>query len=312
MSLIHQVLQDIDNREARTEQPGNGYAAEKASSRGGLVWLIVLVLVGLMLATYLRPDLFNLNLLFSGGQEALPQTTGVAAPSVQETAEKPPVTESTLPQTLAPVTVNLTAASAAQPQSAVVRPAAVSAASVSGIVSPEPRQTITADRTETKPAKGSVVVTQKERAARDLYKRAVTSYQEGDYASTLSLLNQALMRANEPDYLTLKARVYVDQGALEQFLDIYRSNSGLEDPSWLKVVAPGLHIFRLYPQAAAQYGKLTQIYPRQAEWAMARFQALKDAGEIQAARSELERMERGYSLTAEQAEWVRYQKKRMI
>ena len=155
-------------------------------------------------------------------------------------------------------------------------------------------------------------VVQNSKAPSDHYKKALASYKAGDYDNALRLLNQALIRATAPEYLTLKARVYIDQGNIDQFLDIYRTNSNLEDPDWLKVVAPGLHIFRLYPQAASQYEKLIHLYPSQVNWSMARFQALKDSGDYNAARTELNRMQSGYTLSADQQEWLSYQKRRMI
>ena len=354
MSLIHQVLQDIDNRESRADPSNTGFATEKNRSNHGFVWVAVFSVAGVMSFALMRPDIFNLNLLFGGGQPPFVDTSekkvGTEAMGTMNTA---PVTEDVLPLNLIPAQVTVAEqkpetvivsrspqispervpvnASAAKTMTAVdsSRTAKVTPASqTSAVVAPvrkadsvavkspvtEPVISVSTGKSSSvsKPAPGKVVVTSKEKTASDLYKKAIANYQAGDYTTTLSLLNQALMRSYEPEYLTLKARVYVDQGALEQFLDIYRSNSTLEDPTWLKVVAPGLHIFRLYPQAASHYQKLTVLYPGQVEWAMARFQVLKDSGDFRGASAELTRMEKNYKLSAEQADWVSYQKKRMI
>lgn len=368
MSLIHQVLQDIDNRESQTGLAESEYAAEKGRSGNGALWLVSAGVASALVFAVARPDLVNLNTLFGGGTPSFfeneleiqqAQTANKPKPlaAIETTLFSSEPEERTLPPTPAPVAVDLSyradqglsadtaeqtrsghmAETATQPQpqpasiQSVTEPVSAQAsqslsqpvkqpvssvrvAQVAPVSSVKTESKVSKTETSTRSASssGRVSVIQNSNAPSDHYKKALASYKAGDYNNTLRLLNQALIRSSAPEYLTLKARVYIDQGNIDQFLDIYRTNSNLDDPDWLKVVAPGLHIFRLYPQAASQYEKLIRLYPSQVNWSMARFQALKDSGDYSAARVELSRMQSSYTLSADQQDWVSYQKRRMI
>lgn len=375
MSLIHQVLQDIDNRESQTGLAESEYAAEKSRSGNGGLWLVSAGVAGALVFAVARPDLVNLNTLFGGGKPSFfdneleiqqAQTANKPEPlaAIESTLFGSEPEERTLPPTPTPVAVDLSyrESSAVTPDKrtedsiqtagdasaeilavqaadrkvtqSVTRPVSAQAsqpvkqpvlsAVSSPVLSPANSSPVTSGSASVSSASKSqalssktsssarVSVIQNSNAPSDHYKKALASYKAGDYNNTLRLLNQALIRSSAPEYLTLKARVYIDQGNIDQFLDIYRTNSNLDDPDWLKVVAPGLHIFRLYPQAASQYEKLIRLYPSQVNWSMARFQALKDSGDYNAARTELNRMQSGYTLSADQQEWVSYQRRRMI
>lgn len=367
MSLIHQVLQDIDNRESQTGLAESEYAAEKSRSGNGGLWLVSAGVAGALVFAVARPDLVNLNTLFGGGKPSFfdneleiqqAQTANKPEPlaAIESTLFDSEPEERTLPPTPSPVAVDLSyresravtsetrtdtgiqadrkapeqilavQATERKAVQSVTRPASAQASQpvTQPVLSPVISSSITsgsdsvslASKSQALSSKTSssarVSVIQNSNAPSDHYKKALASYKAGDYNNTLRLLNQALIRSSAPEYLTLKARVYIDQGDIDQFLDIYRTNSNLDDPDWLKVVAPGLHIFRLYPQAASQYEKLIRLYPSQVNWSMARFQALKDSGDYNAARSELSRMQSSYTLSADQQEWVSYQRRRMI
>ena len=139
------------------------------------------------------------------------------------------------------------------------------------------------------------------------YIRAVTYYRNGDLQRALSQLEEAIKLGSAIEYPALQARIYLEQGMRDEFIAASEKYAANQSRTWLSTVAPGLHMFGQYQAAADHYSRLIQQEPRNAQWAIARTQAQIDAGAIVAAQQSLEFLTENYPLSKPQQVWVNYQ-----
>ncbi len=139
------------------------------------------------------------------------------------------------------------------------------------------------------------------------YIRAVTYYRNGDLQRALSQLEEAIKLGSAIEYPALQARIYLEQGMRDEFIAASEKYAANQSRTWLSTVAPGLHMFGQYQAAADHYSRLIQQEPRNAQWAIARTQAQIDAGAIVAAQQSLEFLTENYPLSKPQQDWVNYQ-----
>ncbi len=139
------------------------------------------------------------------------------------------------------------------------------------------------------------------------YIRAVTYYRNGDWQRALSQLEEAIRLGPAIEYPALQARIYLEQGMRDEFIAASEKYAANQSRTWLSTVAPGLHMFGQYQAAAEHYSRLIQQEPRNAQWAIARTQAQIDAGAIVAAQQSLEFLTENYPLSKPQQDWVKYQ-----
>ena len=139
------------------------------------------------------------------------------------------------------------------------------------------------------------------------YIRAVTYYRNGDLQRALSQLEEAIKLGSAIEYPALQARIYLEQGMRDEFIAASEKYAANQSRTWLSTVAPGLHMFGQYQAAADHYSRLIQQEPRNAQWAIARTQAQIDAGAIVAAQQSLEFLTENYPLSKPQQDWVKYQ-----
>jgi Tfp pilus assembly protein PilF len=139
------------------------------------------------------------------------------------------------------------------------------------------------------------------------YIRAVTYYRNGDWQRALSQLEEAIKLGSAIEYPALQARIYLEQGMRDEFIAASEKYAANQSRTWLSTVAPGLHMFGQYQAAAEHYSRLIQQEPRNAQWAIARTQAQIDAGAIVAAQQSLKFLTENYPLSKPQQDWVNYQ-----
>ena len=327
MSLIHQVLKDLDGQRNVAHGEIIGYADQENHQRL-MIWpaLIVSVCAAalvLYFSHYFETTSISIN------RAALP----VIPTSGENPAVVPVITEVSAPEqtTSVPSAITSERQSTATDTAEIGTPETVvleltpkpEVASDMSLV--EEVVTLNQAQSEPEPAAPRVVsapapVSRKEAASaarasvtrrmdpETFYIRAVTYYQNGDWQRALAQLQEARTLGPAMEYPALQARIYLEQGMRDEFITLSDRFAQNESPVWLSTVAPGLHMVGQYQAASEKYTKLIQQEPSNAQWAIARTQAQIDAGALEGARQGLQFLTENYPLSESQQDWVAFQK----
>lgn len=348
MSLIHQVLQDLDGRPELHVGEVIGYAEEQ-KNQGLVIWpAIVVLFICAALVIYFKE--------FIGGIGSTIATSAVPMNPVVESSFNLPNSSLTIERGPEPVVSELPEILRVKPADPVLElneetedfhSELVSSESISPeVLFQSSGEAITLSKelakaeapmvivernstvfsqplaSQQSESMNSPVITSKKSntktatasvtrrtSAEDYYVKAVAYYRNGDWQSSLIELENASKLGGAIDYQAMKARIFLEQGMRDPFFSVYQSNADNRNVSWLSVIAPGLHMFGLYSDAIEQYSRLVSIQPGNVDWSIAKTQALIDAGMIPQAVNELRYIKDNYSLNEQQLNWLRYQQK---
>lgn len=299
MSLLHQVLQDIDRREPVTALPGALSAPAEQSRRFPVLTVVVTLVV---VAVFVAFVLMQRSGLPQGAVEpALVSSAATAAvPQVAENklAENKVVTPAAAQTLLAAQRQSEAEVSAAPEQLSRVVAEERIAAPAAAV------KTLTADRAEPSEAAPAARVIRRHSDAQQKYLSALTALQNGQADQALLAVEQALALNSAPDYRTLKLRILLEQSDRQAFVDYYRAQRSDNDEHWLAVAAPGLHMLGYAADAVVPYQQLIVLQPGVVNWPLALAAAWEAQGKPLPARSVLENTLMHYSLTPEQRRWV--------
>lgn len=346
MSLIHQVLQDLDGRpEQRTEEI-IGYAEEHRPQRLVIWPAIVISLVSAAAVIYFSnyfnkvesnvsiasfPILPVVELTADNNIPArdkaanqLPELLQVApAELVNEVLEGGErEAEASMQEGLSPevlfqsesISVNAASEEFSQPfvaaESVSAAPSSSSMKESSRAIEREasvPSATLMDGISDSQSTPMASIT--RRTSAEDYYVKAIAHYRNGDWQSSLAELAHASNISADIDYQAMKARIFLEQGMRDQFVAVYESHASNRNVDWLSVIAPGLHMFGFYSEAVEQYQHLSEVQPRNVAWSIAKTQALIDAGMTSQAEIVLRHIEENYALNEQQLSWLRYQRR---
>ncbi|MDK2778823.1 MAG: hypothetical protein KYX62_14300 [Pseudomonadota bacterium] len=299
MSLLHQVLQDIDRREPVTALPGALSAPAEQSRRFPVLTVVVTLVV---VAVFVAFVLMQRSGLPQGAVEpALVSRAATAAvPQVAENkaAENKAVTLTEAPAVTAEKRSSEAEVSDAPEQLPQVVAEERIAAPVAAV------KALSADRAEYSEAVPAARVIRRHSDAQQKYLSALTALQNGQADQALLAVEQALALNSAPDYRTLKLRILLEQSDRQAFVDYYRAQRSDNDEHWLAVAAPGLHMLGYAADAVVPYQQLIVLQPGVVNWPLALAAAWEAQGKPLPARSVLENTLMHYSLTPEQRRWV--------
>jgi tetratricopeptide (TPR) repeat protein len=310
MSLLHQVLQDIDKRDAVQpvlppslqldhETPAAAYfPAQLRFRRYQPVFWLLLILI---------PVFFYLSeRLTENGPEKV--ITEAAVPAAIQSADIPenadiPAdsnTENTQPAAAEEITAVITSNNE-------IRAGAQN--TFAEETQPQPSVLTTAEKpvkekAEPTASASAASVVRSDQEAQQHYLQALDDLASQQFSMALEHINQALVLAEREDYLAIKLRIYLEQKEREQFLQFYAQHASVLHSYWLAVAAPGLHLFGRYDDAVRVYQQLILAQPDVVNWPLALAQALHSAGRNQQARSVLESLYEQNRLTPDQQRWV--------
>ena len=304
MSLLHQVLRDIDQRrsDAAAQLPPSlrdAVPAVASPSRQSL-WLLPVALVPVLALIWVAQP-----------QRLLPVEDAVVVVPVAETASSaavqpdiqpdiPPETQAVTAFINEPVPVTLPATRpeppAAEPEPASEPAVAVIPPAAPPVVTPQPVAVVA----PAEPEPPLIIRTGAE--ARQWYQQALAAARQQRWDEANRAIEQALRLDNQDDYAALQLRIWLQQQRRDDFIRYYRQEQSRTAISWLAVAAPGLHLLGFVPEAIAAYEQLLQQQP-QPQWSLALASALRDNGQPQRARAILQRVPTA-QLTPAQQRWI--------
>lgn len=299
MSLLHQVLQDIDRREPVTALPGALSAPAEQSRRFPVLTVVVTLVVVAVFVAFVLTQRSGLPqgavepaLVSSAATAAVPQ---VAENKLAENKVVIPAAAQTLVAAQRQSEAEVSAAPEQLPQVVAEERIAAPVAAV---------KALTADRAEHSEAVPAARVIRRHSDAQQKYLSALTALQNGQADQALLAVEQALALNSAPDYRTLKLRILLEQSDRQAFVDYYRAQRSDNDEHWLAVAAPGLHMLGYAADAVVPYQQLIVLQPGVVNWPLALAAAWEAQGKPLPARSVLENTLMHYSLTPEQRRWV--------
>lgn len=322
MSLIHQVLQDLDGHREAQDGAVVGYA-EDDDNHGLRIWpavLVSLLAAGLVFhfSEYLKG---SVTVVDSTALPVLPtEPVDYLSQSADVAVEVPKAPVAPMDVLLAePVEILLDVAPDPAEVSLLSTPV-TSQSDLKGdalpVMTPPPvtRKSSNVSQASSAASISSVASTsasavasvKRSRSAQTIYQRAVADYQAGDWRSALVRLT-AMNEGKGPSHLALQARIYLEQSMRREFMQLHRQHAATRAGVWLSTVAPGLHVFGEFAAAAEEYARLMVLEPNNSQWGLARIQAHIDAGQMTQARNQLTLVNDRYTLTPDQQVWVNYQ-----
>lgn len=322
MSLIHQVLQDLDGHREAQDGAVVGYA-EDDGNHGLRIWpavLVSLLAAGLVFhfSEYLKG---SVTVVDSTALPVLPtEPVDYLSQSADVAVEVPKAPVAPMDVLLAePVEILLDVAPDPAEVSLLSTPV-TSQSDLKGdalpVMTPPPvtRKSSNVSQASSAASISSVASTsasavasvKRSRSAQTIYQRAVADYQAGDWRSALVRLT-AMNEGKGPSHLALQARIYLEQSMRREFMQLHRQHAATRAGVWLSTVAPGLHVFGEFAAAAEEYARLMVLEPNNSQWGLARIQAHIDAGQMTQARNQLTLVNDRYTLTPDQQVWVNYQ-----
>ncbi len=300
MSLLHQVLQDIDRREPVAVLPGALSAPAEQSRRFPLLTVLAALVVLVLFVAFVLMQ-----------RPGLPQ--GVVKPALVSSAETAAVVPQVVENKVAENKVvtqaeALTVATEKRPPVAEVSAAPDTQSQVVAeqrlAEPPAPVKAFTADTADHSEAAPAARVIRRHSDAQQKYLSALTALQNGQADQALIAVDQALALNSAPDYRTLKLRILLEQSDRQAFVDYYRVHRSDNNEHWLAVAAPGLHMLGYAADAVVPYQQLIVLQPGVTNWPLALATAWEAQGKPLPARSVLENTLMHYSLTPEQRRWV--------
>lgn len=296
MSLLHQVLQDIDQRQPAPAALPDAFLVSNPAPNRMIWWLIPLLLVLVAVGIWFiwpMPE----------AAQATPASTTISMPSPAgqtETSRPVVVAETTPAATTSPTTTPITT-----PAAVVVTPAVPVTAQNSAYPSPSVRASepvrIKKEQANEAP---SLAISRVGDPAREDYLTALDALKNNQTGSALEAINRALQQQEKPSYLSLKLRILLEQKNSKDFLNFYNQHAQESDAGWLAVAAPGLHMLG-YPQlAVGPYQQLIVLQPGVVNWPLALSAAWEEQNKPVPARAVLKNVLQHYRLSAEQQQWV--------
>ncbi|MBE0482527.1 MAG: hypothetical protein IBX52_03400 [Bacterioplanes sp.] len=293
MSLIHQVLRDIDQRQVNTQSiPAALQVSESSLRRPLMVFIVIGVLMlALGLGWYWQ---FRQPASDAGASSV----SNVATLTQQnDLLEREPVVLSNADSVLVEVATHELQATVPVVTNAVANE---SKPDLSAEKTPEPSVKSTTEANQ-------VVVVRHQQPARALYLQALNDAQQGQWSEALRHIEQALTHESAEEYLILKLRVLLEQKNTDGFLTWYQQHQRLHNPDWWAVAAPGLHMQGYYDEAILLYQRLQRAQPTIVNWPLAQVLALKQAQRGAEVESILRTLPQRYALTDAQQRWVQQQ-----
>ena len=313
MSLLHQVLRDIDERrglDAAQQQPATATQHSWPVTRYGSPWLLmpVLLMCGALifqmwpqreqlpvapLVVADLPESVTLSNTFAAGttlpaENPMADDTVAVIPSAADDAlsAAPAMHESPATEVSdsAPVTVTHTLNQEAAPMMAVTVMDEV--------------------RAEDVPDPAPALVIRRGAEARQWYQNALLAARNEYWREAGHAIEQALLLDSRDEYAALQLRIYLQQQETGNFIRYYRQESQRNTIGWLMVAAPGLHLLGFYDDAAGAYQRLLQ-QQNQPQWVLALAAALRDGGQLPQAQAVLQSLPL-QRLSAEQQAWVKH------
>ena len=303
MSLLHQVLRDIDQRrsDAAAQLPPSlreAVPAVASPSRQSL-WLLPVALVPVLALIWVAQP--QRLLLVEDAVVVVPVAETASSPAVQP--DIPPETQAVTASTNEPVPVTLPAARpeppAAEPEPASKPAVAVILPAAPPVVTPEPAPSV-AVVAPAEPEPPLIIRTGAE--ARQWYQQALAAARQQRWDEANRAIEQALRLDNQDDYAALQLRIWLQQQRRDDFIRYYQQEQRRTALSWLTVAAPGLHLLGFVPEAIGAYEQLLMQQPHP-QWSLALAAALRDNGEPQRARAILQRVPRA-QLNQAQQRWT--------
>ena len=316
MSLVHQVLRNIDDR--GDQDIVIVPEALKLEEKSPLNWTLisiagVLVLIALI-AVWLwqsqaRFNSSNEENLYSGAAAKTENKTVIAEVQSELIEPVTPDIQSAV-KTESVETLELSPADSMAFEESQVTPAAVKVVeepvAESNVSESDQAKQIQRPAAE----EGShLLISQRDQQSHQQYSYMLTLMrqkqwaQAGDIAEKL-LQSDGLDPSLKQKLLHNKLRILLEEKQFDQFLSFYNQHQGTDSIAWLSTAAPGLHMMAAYPQAAASYQRLIDKQPSVVNWPIALALVLEQQGQQQQAETLFNQILTGYSLQPGQRRWV--------
>lgn len=311
MSLLHQVLQDIDQRtDKRVPLPealmiDNGESEKRWQPITFTLFLAALALLLVWNSADSPDSVYTENLVApittmnkqSAGSAVLsesPDALSVTLPDTKTREVAVAAKTAAVPTEDEPVSVTSVSVT-----SAPVAPESASPDSKTQIKTPalaaieEPR---------TLPA--TVVVERKDDSAQVQYLAALNALKLKQYPQALTAIDAALSLSEQPLYQAVKLRIFLEQRNASAFIQYYQQHSDINHVRWLSVAGPGLHILKHPQLAVTPYQQLIVAQPEVVNWPLALASAWEEQGQTAPAAAVLKNVIAHYQLTPQQRAWV--------
>lgn len=285
MSLVHQVLKEIDQRSGQTPDipPALRYPQQESVSVVGWSLALLLLLIILSAAWYFWP--------------AAPEKTAPPVPPGQVDVTKPGVLKqpSVVPQQVRPFSETRVAPplvkTLKEPPASAGKTTAAAEQQAALVVEPQ----LTIHRPNQQLQQDYLQIIRAMRAA---------DWSLAEQYNNALLTNDKLTSGLQQKALTNKARIFLEQKRYDEFKQFYSSQRDNHNEQWLATVAPGLHIVGAYNEAVDSYRRLSQLQPGVANWPIAMAVALEQNQQRDPARQVLENVLQKYSLSGAQQRWI--------
>ncbi len=305
MSLVNDVLRQLDQRQASTEQvmPLQALQVEAVNntrvSIQPILALIAVLLVAILLLQLFYPQPIS-KLLFSASlpAEQKIEAEELALTAVDKRVEDKPT--NILPATLE-ATENKTKKVLAAPEATGAETTVAETTVANTIPVPIEIQA---------PAVNQTNIKRIEILGLKDYQLALRAYKNKQSAKAMNWIDQAIAEKNEEKYLILKARIFIqkkDGNGLQQFV----LSQSLNSLDWFRHVAPGLQMFGFYRLSNQYYSQLAEHQPQQAMWQLAMALNYSKLGLNNKSNTLYQSLSDSSILSKQQKKWVDYQIKRM-
>jgi len=336
MSLIHQVLQDLDQRNGMAANMSAGSMTLPTPTSKPPYGKLVggSLVIALVYGTYWFVSNYSVTNISAAGTELSQPYIAPVRSSLDDAprhdlssknlaayiqgdkvtteleTEKPTLVAVEIPAVEPPVLVDVVAVS--EPvkdvnpviQNKIVEPKKLASASVQKHMSSDVAiHSGTTNDVISQGSKNTNTVTRDE-SHQSLYRQAVRFSSLGQFQQADEILDQAIAIEPRISYLSLKLRLLLEQKNADGFIQYYRQHNGTDNSEWLTVAAPGLHMLGFYQEAAAAYERLIHQQPSVVNWPMAMSVALAEAGESGRAKQVLAWLPERYPLNPAQRQWV--------
>ena len=285
MSLVHQVLKDIDQRSGQSPDipPALRYPQQKSVPVVGWLVALLLVLIILSAAWYFWPTAAEKTAPAAlSGQEMI-RPDVLKQPATPQPQQVRPFSETRVAPPLVK-TLKEPPASAGKTTTDVEQQAAL-------VVEPQ----LTIHRPNQQLQQDYLQIIRAMRAA---------DWSLAEQYNNALLTNDKLTSGLRQKALTNKARIFLEQKRHDEFKQFYSSQRDNHNEQWLATVAPGLHIVGAYNEAVDSYRLLSQLQPGVANWPIAMAVALEQNQQRDPARQVLENVLQQYSLSGTQQRWI--------
>lgn len=144
---------------------------------------------------------------------------------------------------------------------------------------------------------------------RTQYLNVKNAMRYGQWQKAEALNAELLAHKKLPDDIKNKSlsnqlRIYLEQKKFDHFFRLYQQNSENRDESWLTTLAPGLHIAGAYQDAINSYQQLIKLQPQKADWPVALASAFEQNQQPDQAMAVLSEVLDRYVLSPSQRQWL--------